>query len=178
MDKSEGAYNLIAVTFESDDAAYPALAALDELAGRHQLELEEAVVVERDRDGTIVEKKRIGASHVPGVAGGGLVGLVIGIIGGPPGMLIGGASGVLLGSLFELYEAEESGSVLAGATRSVTPGHALLVAEVTERTPEIVDAAMKRLGGTVRRRPVADVESEVVAAAEARREAARDAYPQ
>jgi uncharacterized membrane protein len=61
----------------------------------------EAVVV-RGEDGQVIEKDRIESTFLPGTAGGGLTGLLIGIIGGPLGVLIGGASGLFVGSLFDL----------------------------------------------------------------------------
>jgi hypothetical protein len=42
---------------------------------------------------------------------------------------------------------------------------------VTEQSPEVIDAAMPDLGGTVLRRPVADVEAAIAAAEDAERKA-------
>ena len=55
------------------------------------------------------------------------------------------------------------------------PGHAALLAQVTERSPEVVDTAMAGLGGTVLRRAVTDVEGEIAVAEQAQREAQRQA---
>lgn len=51
--------------------------------------MEEAVVVVRDEDGQLVEKDRIESTFLPATTGGGLIGLLLGIIGGPFGVLIG-----------------------------------------------------------------------------------------
>ena len=90
-------------------------------------------------------------------------------------MLVGGTYGLLVGSLFDLGDAEESESVLGQISASVRPGHTALLAEVAEQSPEVVDTAMARLGGTVLRRPVADVEAEIAAAEKAELEAKREA---
>ena len=50
-----------------------------------------------------------------------------------------------------------------------------MIAEVTEPTPEVVDEEMENLGGIVLRRPVAEVEAELVAAADAARAAEEEA---
>ena len=81
----------------------------------------------------------------------------------------------MVGSLVDLDEAEETESVLSQISASVRPGHTALLAQVTEQSPEVVDTAMARLGGTVLRRPVADVEAEIAAAEKAQREAKREA---
>jgi hypothetical protein len=65
--------------------------------------------------------------------------------------------------------------VLSQISASVRPGHTGLLAQVTEQSPEVVDSAMARLGGTVLRRPVEDVEAEVAAAEKAQRQAKREA---
>ena len=92
------------------------------------------------------------------IATGGIVGLLVGILGGPLGVLIGGATGVLIGSLFDLDDADDTDSVLSEIAKSIGTGPAGLLAEVTEQSPEVVDTAMQGLGGTVLRRSVDDVE--------------------
>jgi hypothetical protein len=42
------------------------------------------------------------------------------------------------------------------------------------QSPDVIDAAMARLGGEVMRRPVVDVEEEIAAAEEAQRKAKRE----
>ena len=50
-----------------------------------------------------------------------------------------------------------------------------MLAQVNEQSPEVIDAAMARLGGEVMRRPVVEVEQEIAAAQEAQRKAEREA---
>jgi uncharacterized membrane protein len=168
-------YNVISVSFEPDSNAYAALTALKELDKQTQLDLDVAAVVARGEDGDIVVKDRVESPEFAGAVSGGLLGLVIGILGGPLGVLIGGTYGLVVGSLVDLHELEETDSVLSQISASVRPGHTALLAQVTEQSPEVVDSAMARLGGTVLRRPVEDVEAEVAAAETAQRHAKREA---
>jgi uncharacterized membrane protein len=85
-------YNVIAVSFEEDRSAYNALTALKELDSQRWVGVQEAVVVIRREDGQVLEKDRVESMFLPSTAGGGLIGLLIGIIGGPFGMLIGSAA--------------------------------------------------------------------------------------
>lgn len=168
--------NVIAVTFQDDSNAYEALTTLEELDSQHQVEIRGAAVVARDETGNIVEKDDVGGErHLAGTATGGLVGLLIGILGGPFGILIGGATGLLVGSLFDDDDADETESVLAEISTSVRVGHNALLAETSEQSTEVVDTAMARLGGTVVRRPASEVEAEIAAAEHAQREAKRKA---
>jgi uncharacterized membrane protein len=169
------AYNVISVSFDPDNNAYAALTALKELDSQDRLKVQAAAVVARADDGELVVKDRAGSDEFAGMAGGGLLGLLIGIIGGPLGVLIGGTYGMLVGSLIDLSEAETSESVLAQISASVKPGRTALLAQVTEHSAELVDTEMAGLGGSVLRRPVADVEAEIAAAEQAQREAQRQA---
>jgi uncharacterized membrane protein len=167
--------NAIAVSFDDDRNAYAALTVLKELDSQHRVGIQEAVVAVRGEDGQVVEKDRVESMFLPSTAGGGVIGLLIGIIGGPLGMLIGAASGVFVGSLFDIHDIDETESALGGISSSVRVGHPTLLAVVEEQSPEVVDAAMTELGGTVVRRSVDDVEAELAAVESAARKAKWDA---
>jgi uncharacterized membrane protein len=168
-------HNVIAVSFEADRNAYEALTSLKELDSQQRVGVGEAVVVERDQDGRLVEKDRVESTSLPGTASGGLIGLLVGVIGGPLGVLVGGTYGLFVGSLFDLSDMTEADSALAQISGSVRLGHTALLAVVDERSPEVVDAAMADVGGTVARRSVADVEAEIAAAESAERKAKAEA---
>ena len=169
------AYNVISVSFDPDANAYAAFTKLNELGSQGQLNVEAAAVVERGDDGKVVIKDRVGDLDFAGTATGGMLGLLIGILGGPLGVLIGGTYGLMVGSLVDLGEAEDTESVLTQISASVLRGRIALLAQVTEQSPEVVDNAMKELGGSVLRRPVDEVEAEIAAAEEAQRKAKREA---
>jgi uncharacterized membrane protein len=154
-------YNVIAVTFEDDVNAYAALTKLKELASQGQLEVQEAAVVKREADGSVTVKDRVGSDELMGTASGDLVGLLVGVIGGPLGMLLGDSYGLLVGSLFDLDEEERTETTLGEISKSVQAERAAVLAVVSEPSPEVIDAAMATLGGTVLRRSVYDVEAEV-----------------
>ena len=171
--------NVIVVTFgdqpEKDTNAYQALTDLNQLGLQGQIQVAGAAVVTRERDGRVVVKSEVGDDPYVGTASGGLIGLLIGILGGPLGVLLGGSYGALVGSLFDLDEAETTESVLGEISKHVQPTRMAVLAEVTEQSPEVVDTAMARLGGQVMRRPLADIESEIAAAQEAERKAKHEA---
>lgn len=168
-------HNVIAVSFEEDREAYHALSLLKELDSQQRLGVQEAVVVIRDEDGQLVQKDGTQSEYLPGMASGGLMGLLLGIIGGPFGVLIGGATGLMVGSLLDLADSEETDSALGAISSSVPAGRTALLAVVIEPGPEVVDAAMSEIGGTVLRRPVTEVEAEIAVAEQAERNAKREA---
>ena len=171
--------NVLVVTFgenpENDKNAYQALTDLRQLDTQGQIEIADAGVATRDLDGRVEIKSEVGNMPYEGTASGGLIGLLAGIIGGPLGVLIGGSTGLVVGSLFDIDDATTTESVLADISKQVKPTRTAVLAQVTEQSPEVIDAAMARLGGEVLRRPVVDVEEEIAAAEKAQRKAKHEA---
>ena len=167
--------NVLAVNFDDDTKAYTALTSLKQLDEQGQVKLSGAAVVLRDDDGHIETKEEIGGPEFAGSATGGVLGLIIGVLGGPLGVLIGGYTGLLIGSIFDIGEADDTESALVDVARSVRPGHPALIAVATEQSPEVVDAAMTTAGGTIVRRSLDEVLSEIAAAEDAQRAAEKEA---
>jgi uncharacterized membrane protein len=166
------AYSVMSATFDPDTNAYAALTKLKELDGQGRIGLQAGAVVVRGDDGTITIKDQTGDEPWAGTAGGGLLGVLLGILGGPLGVLIGGTYGLFVGSLVDLGEAEQTQSVLAQIADALEPGRTTLLAELTEQSNELIDAELGALGSSsILRRPVADVEAEIAAAEKARIEA-------
>jgi uncharacterized membrane protein len=167
--------NVIAVSFSEDANAYEALSRLKELDAKGDVDIRGAAVVVRDDDGKIVTKDEVGDQSLKGTATGGLVGLLIGVLGGPFGVLVGGATGLLIGSLFDEDDTDETDSALGEISKSIRVGQTGLLADVSEESPVAIDAVMANLGGVVLRRPAGDVQAELAAAEEAQRAAKQQA---
>jgi uncharacterized membrane protein len=175
--------NVIVVSFEEEAKAYQAASVLRQADAEGRIDVHAVTIVQRMEDGTLRVKEgevedfpaATWTATAIGAATGGIIGLTLGVLGGPLGVLLGGTYGMLLGSLVDLSAVEEEESVLAAMARAIQPGTTALIAEVTEPTPQVVDVEMERLGGVVLRCPVAEVEAELVAAAEAARTAEEEA---
>jgi uncharacterized membrane protein len=166
---------VVVVAFADDAKAYEALSTVKQLDAQGEIDLVEGTIVTRDQDGRVHVKDEAGDHSLVGTASGGLIGLLIGILGGPLGILLGGATGLLLGSLYDLDDADTTDSALGEVSKSVEVGRNSLLAQVVEQSPEVLDTAMARLGGTVLRRPVYEIEDEIARAQEAQREAKKQA---
>ena len=167
--------NVLAVNFDDDSKAYAALTSLKQLDEQGQLKLSGAAVVLRHDDGHIETKEEIGDPDFAGTATGGVVGLIVGVLGGPLGILIGGYAGILAGSFFDLADFDDTESALSAVAHSVRPGRPALIAVASEQSPEVLDTAMASVGGPVVRRPLDVVLSEIAAAEDAQRAAEREA---
>jgi uncharacterized membrane protein len=124
-------------------------------------------VVERDQNGKLQIKDGFDTETGVATAGSGLVGMIMGAIGGPYGMLLGLTGGALVGGSYELHRGDDQDDVLTQINTAINPGHAVLVAQVNEPTIDVLDKAMADLGGTVLRKSEADVLTELEAAEDA-----------
>jgi uncharacterized membrane protein len=171
--------NVLVVTFgddpENDKNAYQALTDLKRLDSQQQIKIAAGAVVTRNLDGQVEVKSEVGDDPYAGTATGGMIGLLLGIIGGPLGVLLGGTTGLMVGSLYDISDVETTESVLGDISKQVHPTRTAVLAQVTEQSPEVIDTAMARLGGDVLRRPVVEVEQEIAAAQEAQRKAEHEA---
>ena len=167
--------NVLVVTFgedaKNDENAYQALTDLKQLDSQGQIKVIGGAVVTRDVDGHVEIKSEVGDLPYEGTASGGLIGLLLGVIGGPLGVLIGGSTGLLVGSLFDIDDAANTESVLTDISKQVRPTRTAVLAQVTEQSADVIDSAMAQRGGEVVRRPVVEVEQEIAAAEEAQRKA-------
>src|SRR3954451_9380527 len=160
--------NVIVTTFSEDSRTYEALARLKELAAEDQIDLHDAAVAERGRDGTLRLRDEAG-SEDEGLATltGGTIGLLIGILAGPLGVLLGGAVGLLAGAIVDAEDDDETDSVLEHISRSIGNGETAVLADLDESGPAPVDGAMTALDGRVTRYVRKDVEAEIAGAEEA-----------
>lgn len=161
-------HNVIAVSFEDRSKAYQALSELKGAGLEGRVDVLAASVVTRDEQGRLDAPE--GGDAVGGAAtwGGSLIGLMIGVIGGPIGMLFGWTGGLLVGGAFDIRREDRSDSVLGEISRYIPLGGTAVVAEVNEYAVEVVDNLMTAQGGTVYRRSAEVVLAEL--------EAAEDAY--
>jgi uncharacterized membrane protein len=91
---------LIAIKFDEPLYAQEMLLAFARLVKRGSVEMEDAAIVTKEDDGKIRLRQTRDVMPAQGAASGGWVGALVGIIGGPVGMLAGGALGAAAGGLF------------------------------------------------------------------------------
>jgi uncharacterized membrane protein len=109
------------------------------------------------------------------MASGSVVGMLIGVLGGPVGMLLGWGAGAMMGGAFDLDRAVTSDEALTVLGTAIPAGSTAVIANIEEPAVEVIDGEMAKLGGEVTRRPVSDVMAELDAAEAAADAAAREA---
>ncbi|MBV9607328.1 MAG: DUF1269 domain-containing protein [Solirubrobacterales bacterium] len=139
--------DLIAVAYPDKQTAESVRHRLLELTREHTIELEDAVIVDRDDDG----KVRLHQLHSPaarGAAGGALWGGVIGLLFLAPllGMAIGAAAGGASGAM---VDAGVNDRFMKDLGQKLPVGGAALIVLVRKVTPDKVLPQISQYGGEV-----------------------------
>lgn len=158
--------NVIVLTFRGSDRARASFGALRRLHDGGEIRLQAVTVVERTEDGLLVVIDQAEDVQITATAAGGVIGGVIGLLGGPAGLLIGGATGAVLASLVHIAEVESSDDVLRSFASAIPRGHTGTIAVIDEPAPAPVDALAAGFGVAPWRRSSAEVRSQLDAAQE------------
>jgi len=156
--------HIVVVGFDDNRRAHKALDVLRRLDNQKRVVLNNAAIVKRTEDGRVVPTEtsfidRLGTAPVKG----GLIGAVVGLLGGPAGMVVGGTAGVLVGMGNEMRKSYKEESALKSIGRLITPGMTGLIAEVEEYSVETLDSDMRQIGATVQRWTRSEIEREIEA---------------
>lgn len=165
--------NVIVITWPESSKAYEALTKLENSYAAD--DIYQAAVVERAQDGRVILQD--GGSNTAGAntLGGSLIGGLIGILGGPLGVLLGFSSGALLGSLVDLGDATDDDDVMSAISKQLLPGTTSLVVDLNEAGTQIVDELAASSGGTLLRYNYDDMLAEVLGAEAAAQAASAEA---
>jgi uncharacterized membrane protein len=167
--------NVVVVRFKEPSKAHQALSALKECDADDRVGLKSAAVVERTTAGDLRTLEDWDNLGPVGMAGGSLIGMLIGVLGGPVGVLLGWGAGATVGGAFDIDHAVTSDEALTVLGTAIPVGSPALIAEVEEFAVEVIDGEMKKLDGEVTRRSVDEVMNELEAAEEAADAAAHEA---
>jgi uncharacterized membrane protein len=167
--------NVVVVRFTEAAKTHDAWAVLKKCDADDRINLKSAAMVQRMSDGTLHTIEDWDKLGPVGMAGGGLIGMLIGILGGPVGVLLGWGAGATLGGAFDMDRAITSDEALTVLATAIPAGSTAILADVEEFAVEVIDGEMKKLDGVVTRLPADEVVAEAATAEDAADAAAREA---
>jgi uncharacterized membrane protein len=167
--------NVVVVRFTDRGKARQALNALKQCNADDRIGLASAAIVERTATGELHMVDEYDNLGPVGMAGGSLIGMLIGVLGGPVGVLLGWGAGATVGGAFDINRSVKSDEALTVLGTAIPAGSTAVIASVEEPAVEVIDGEMKKLEGEVTRRPADEVMSELEASEEAADAAAREA---
>lgn len=139
---------MLVVVFDSEPMAHKGEDAFKQLDREGTISVYAAATIKKDSDGKVTVLKANDEFPVRTV-GGTAIGSLIGLLGGPIGVLVGAASGTLVGALDDLYVSGVNAQFVEDASRKLAPGKYGVVADISEEYVIPLDTKMTELGGQV-----------------------------
>jgi hypothetical protein len=155
---------IVTLRFTDLDRARRALHELQRVDRDRRLRVRGATLIQRSGQGAIdaPAAARDDAGHY--LPPGGSVSMLLELLGGPEGTLVGRPSEGFRGHAGPTLHEGERELALEEIRRSLEPGVTLVIAEIADPDPEVLDSVLAPLGGKVTRRPARDIYAEITAA--------------
>ena len=148
---------MLTVVFDNEKKAYQGKSALSDLEHEGSIAIYAAAVVTKQADGT-VSVKQYDDFGPAGTLLGTAVGALASVLGGPAALAVGTASGLTLGALFDMNQAQVGVDFVEDVSKALAPSKVAVIAEIEEEWTTPVDTRMEALGGMVFRRSLREVQ--------------------
>jgi|SRR4051794_16258319 len=164
---TEWPQSLVWAVFDTTNGAADALAALQQADRNWLVQIEEAAVVVKNKDGGVEINEPGDRAGMSGLGAGALIGGVIGLI-FPPAALAGAAAGAVAGGLgAQIRDAGFEDNALRAAANELSPGQSLLIAVIWHQW---IDDAVRFLEQAAYRVGWAEISEEVAGLLQERRQ--------
>ena len=168
--------NVILVNYNVESEAYQALSELKRETSNANYTISQAAVVKKE-NGTlhIMDSFVNGAATGDDTWKGSLIGSLVGILGGPLGVLLGGSMGILIGGAVDANDMADNASLLEKAGDSIPDGETAIILLAQEEHETALTAKLNHFEATITRFDAAEVAAEVEHAREVEKQMAREA---
>ncbi|HWV24421.1 MAG TPA: DUF1269 domain-containing protein [Thermomicrobiales bacterium] len=166
--------NILIATFDDESKTYQAFSDLKRAASQGQLKIEGMTIVHRTLDGRF-EVRDAAMKPFGGAMAGGIIGSLVGILGGPIGILLGWGAGSLIGGFRDAHELRSDQTLFQRLTENMEVGGTALVGEFEEHDQNVANQIVRKLSGELLRRPTSEVQADILAAEHASDAASREA---
>ena len=172
-------YNIVAAIFEVESEGYQALTTLAKTPILNDTTVLQMALVKRDNGYLkICDSFDSGIHSTNDTLIGGLVGSVVGMLGGPIGMLLMGSYGTLAGSMVDAGDSLGSASLIEKVAEKLQDGDMAMIALVDEANEAELDNALAGYKVTVARFDAVVIAEEVEEAQKIQKEMARQTRKQ
>lgn len=176
MEKKELEKNVIVAAFNVESEGFQALSELRQAVADETYLVSAAALVKKEKDVcTYLDGFDTGAHTGNDAMIGGLIGMTVGLIAGPLGVLLGGSYGSLIGMTADMGDAALELSMLDQIADKLDDGMVALVALSIEENDDAIDAMLSKFDTVIARFDADAVAEEVDRAYEAQAELARQA---
>lgn len=171
--------HLVLAVFEKESETYQAFSQLKNDSVNSAYSIIQMAVVAK-QEGAVIAKDSYdsGIDSTDDTWKGGLIGLVVGILGGPLGVLLGGATGALIGSAMDASDTSQNSNLLLFISDALTEGQTGLVFLVDETDPSALNLRLDQYNDVVTRWDADQVAADLKQAQEVQENLRREARKQ
>ncbi len=168
--------NLVLVDYKVESEAYQALSGLRRESRTSNYTISEAMIVKKENDRLNVMDSFINSESAgDDTVAGGLIGSLIGVLGGPLGILLGGSMGMLIGGAVDAGDMAGNASLIEKAGDSILDGETAVILLVQEENETALTAKLNEFQVSIIRFDAAEVAAEIEHAQQVERQMAREA---
>ncbi len=168
--------NILATIFNVESEGFQAITTLSKKAVANDYAIMEMALVKKEGSNlTVCDSFSSGIATTDDTAAGGLIGSLIGILGGPIGVLLGGTAGMLTGSMIDAKDASDSASMLEMAATKIQDGETALIILADETNEAGLDSEIGKFDSVTMRFDAAVIAAEVEEATKMQKEIERQA---
>jgi uncharacterized membrane protein len=142
--------NLVVMSFASESQAMEASHTLTEAESSGSITVYEKVMVRKDFDGNVIQLESNTSDGLRTLSGMAL-GTIIGAFTGPIGLVIGIFTGALVGAAVEGDYFDFAEDFTERVIEHLQPGMVVIVAEIYEEDPSLLDGVLEPFGATISR---------------------------
>ncbi len=141
---------MLVVVFDSEDKVKKGADALRDLDREGTVSVYSGALIKKNQDGTVTALDAREEWPVRAI-GGTAIGSLIGLLGGPVGVVLGASTGLMVGAFSDLYRSGVNVDFLDDVSGMLTPGKYALLADISEEYIAPLDTKMESIGGEVYR---------------------------
>lgn len=166
--------NVVTIIFEDENESYRAFSELKSDLVSLPCIIAQIVLLKK-QDGRLIVRDGAGIDAYGDTRRGGLLGLFVGILGGPIGVLLGGAVGSMIGMAMDTSEARKNLSLIEQVSFDLQDGDAAIIALAQEADEKALNARLSPYKVEIIRREAADVAAEIEQALKVQKELEEEA---
>lgn len=163
--------NVVAVIFKNESEGFQAMSELRQKPVTEQTAIMQLMLVKRENNAfNVCESFDSGLTTSDDMLAGGIIGSLMGILGGPIGVLLLGSYGALLGIVFDAEDAIDESAMIEKVAEKMVEGEVALVMLANETDEAALNARLQKFDVEVVRFDAAVVAAEVEEAIRVERE--------
>ncbi len=168
--------NILVTIFNVESEGFQAITTLSKKAVSNDYAIMEMALVKKEGTNlSVCDSFSSGLRTTDDTAAGGLIGSLVGILGGPIGVLLCGSAGALTGSVIDAMDASDSASMIEKAASKIQDGETALIVLADEKAESALDSELGKYSSMTMRFDAAVIATEVEEACKIQREMERQA---